>query len=790
MGYDNNAQTVTALTTAEMKISTNYSGWDFDSTWGIINDSTYPALLSVSNNAPFAFADTINVAGSVELSTSVLYNDYDYETGQDLLICKIISTSTKGSISNGVYSFNVNTTSGTQETITYCVGELIAESDTLWGNYALAILSKVDNTAPTLSDVNSNIMDEDASLSLSLDDVTVNDAENDVLSLVIIAGDDYSFNGTTITPTADFNGTLKVPVYVSDGEFNSDTLDMDITVNAVNDAPVVTAVATDLSVDEDNSITLSLSNVTASDVDNNELTLVISNGDNYTVAGYIIKPTADFNGTLHVPVYVSDGELNSDTIAMTITVIAVPDTPIITWESPEPGVYGTAIGSDAMDASANNNEGNITYSFAADSIFDAGTYELIATYTPNNSDDYTATSDTVKYTVNQLPITVIASANQTKVYGESDPTLTYALSADLIDGNVFSGTLSRDGGEDVATYAITQGDLALNANYALTFESADFEITAKPITVIASANQTKTYGESDSTLTYTLSADLIDGEVFSGTLSREEGEDVGTYAITLGDLSAGSNYNVTFETADLTISTKAITVTVDANQTKTYGESDPTLTYALSADLIDGDAFSGTLSRDEGEDAGTYAITQGDLSAGSNYDLSFESADFTITQAELTATADDQAITQGAEMPEFTITYSGFVNGDTESDLDELPTATTTATLTSDAGEYAITVAGGSDNNYYFSYVEGILIISSSTAISELSAETISVYPNPATTTLNVSGSTGIAYLYNLTGKLLLSQDLSQSNSINLSALPNSIYMLSIEGKNIKVVKQ
>ncbi|MGQ1889681.1 GLUG motif-containing protein [Thermophagus sp. OGC60D27] len=229
MGDDNHHQTVTALTTNEMKDQSHFEEWSFTTdtaVWGIKANSTYPALLSIKNNAPFAFADTLNVAGN----RSLLTNDYDYETAQEALTCKLISATTKGSIINGTYRFNPGTPIGTMDTVTYRVGELLASGDTLWGNYAVAILQKANNTAPVLTSVKEVTANEDTPLTLSLHDVTASDLENDALWLVISSRDNYTVNGTTITPGAGFVGTLTVPVAVSDGELISNWMDMTITV--------------------------------------------------------------------------------------------------------------------------------------------------------------------------------------------------------------------------------------------------------------------------------------------------------------------------------------------------------------------------------------------------------------------------------------------------------------------------------------------------------------------------------------------------------------------------------
>ncbi len=88
-----------------------------------------------------------------------------------------------------------------------------------------------------------------------------------------------------------------------------------------------------------------------------------------------------------------------------------------------------------------------------------------------------ATTAAATLTVNLRPITVTADA-KTKVYGSPDPALTYQVtSGSLASGDSFTGALSRVAGENVGTYAIQQGTLALNSNYTLTFAGASLTIT-------------------------------------------------------------------------------------------------------------------------------------------------------------------------------------------------------------------------------------------------------------------------------------------------------------------------
>jgi len=83
----------------------------------------------------------------------------------------------------------------------------------------------------------------------------------------------------------------------------------------------------------------------------------------------------------------------------------------------------------------------------------------------------------------------------------------------------------------------------------------------------------------------------------------------------------------TFTTADIT--PKTIHVIANAD-TITQGASGPTLTYVADS-LLASDTWSGALSREAGDTAGTYAILIGTLSAGGNYTIDFTSANLVIT---------------------------------------------------------------------------------------------------------------------------------------------------------------
>jgi|GEM_PF-2894877 len=98
-----------------------------------------------------------------------------------------------------------------------------------------------------------------------------------------------------------------------------------------------------------------------------------------------------------------------------------------------------------------------------------------------------------------------------------------------------------------------------------------------------------------------------------------------------------------------------------------------------------------------------------------------KSVQISVTKKTLTITPEDKSREYGVANPEFTFNYSGFVNGDDASSLDELPTAICSAVKTSDVGTYWIEASHVNDNNYYFDYKHGELTVNK--AVLTITAE-------------------------------------------------------------------
>lgn len=402
--------------------------------------------------------------------------------------------------------------------------------------------------------------------------------------------------------------------------------------------------------------------------------------------------------------------LDSVRITVYYTIIKIDQIITTPVGNPASAVYGSTFTAATTTATPSGLPATITVTggctiSAGIVTMTSGTVACVIHYNQAGNDTYNAAPEiTQTVTASPKPITVTANSGQTKVYGGTDPVFTYTNDA-LVGSDTLTGALDRVAGENVGGYAIGQGTLTAGTNYAITFVPAEFSITQKAVTVTADA-KSKIVGNSDPTLTYQItSGSLVGTDSFSGTLDRVAGEDVGTYAIGQGTLTLGGNYNLSYIGANLTITDKiVINVTAEA-KSKTYGQTDPELTYTFTPALQGTDAFSGALARTAGENAGTYAITQGTLSLSTDYVINFTGADFVINKKAITVTAvTDSKVYDGttasAGVP--TTGEGDIVSGDTPNFTQTFDTkhvgSGKTLTPTGTAG-------GNDGNNYTYTFV-------------------------------------------------------------------------------------
>ena len=184
-----------------------------------------------------------------------------------------------------------------------------------------------------------------------------------------------------------------------------------------------------------------------------------------------------------------------------------------------------------------------------------------------------------------------------------------------------------------------------------------------------------------------------------------------------------SDYNITYVVGTLTVNPAPLTIVAD-NQSKVYGAAIPTLTVSYIG-LVNGDTAS-TFSNSPNTApslatsataashvaGGPYAITVSGA-IDSDYSISYVDGLLTVDPAPLTITPDNQTSVYGGPLPTLTVSYSGFVNGDTSANLSIQPDLSTTATIHShvSGNPFSINASGASDPDYDISYVSGTLTV-------------------------------------------------------------------------------
>ncbi len=350
----------------------------------------------------------------------------------------------------------------------------------------------------------------------------------------------------------------------------------------------------------------------------------------------------------------------------------------------------------------------------------------------------------------QLDVTVIAG--QSKVYGDLDPVFSFTATGfeGGDDTSVLTGVLSREPGSNVGTYSINLGTLDAGPNYTINFTGADFEITPATLNISAAPALSKVYGDPDPELNY-IASGLKNGDpasVITGSLSRTPGEDVGIYPINQGTLDAGGNYTINFIPSNFSITPADLLVTAE-NKTKVYGEADPAFTASYSG-FVTGDteaALGGSLSssREPGENVGSYLITPAGLTSA-NYSISYATGALEITPADLMVTADNKTKIYGEADPAFTVSYAGFVNGDTEAALGG--SLSFSREPGEDVASYIITASGYTSPNYTIAYTDGILTITQASQTITFEALPVLNLETDADFQLQATASSGLPVTY------------------------------------------
>ncbi len=250
----------------------------------------------------------------------------------------------------------------------------------------------------------------------------------------------------------------------------------------------------------------------------------------------------------------------------------------------------------------------------------------------------------------------------TLIYGESYVEPGFSAEDDH-DGVIADSSVSISDNIDymrVGDYEITYTVSDMAGNETTVYR--DVKIVPAVLRIIAN-DKTKVYGEADPEFTYTAYGfqynDIFTEEPVCGV--GAEHVNAGLYVIECNGGVVGiapqeedmtmmvaeteppvSNYVIEYINGSLVVEKAKLTITAK-KQSKVAGDTDPKLTYDLtSGSLLFSDTLTGGLSRASGEDPGFYTITQGSLTAGDNYEITFVKDELEIKPAPvLVAQGDD-----------------------------------------------------------------------------------------------------------------------------------------------------
>ncbi len=219
----------------------------------------------------------------------------------------------------------------------------IPSNDSDENPYTVTLNGTGTNTPPVAADDTSYSTDEDTVLNIAAPGLLSNDTDVNGDALAAIKAGDPAHGSVTLnadgsfsyTPEADYNGTDSFTYKASDGMADSNIATVEITINAVNDAPAIIGQTT-LITAEETGLTIELSHLTVTDPDNvypDDFTLTVLDGSDYIWSGNTVIPNTDIIGTLTVTVRISDGEAESDVFSLSVTVTEVNDAPVIAGQT-------------------------------------------------------------------------------------------------------------------------------------------------------------------------------------------------------------------------------------------------------------------------------------------------------------------------------------------------------------------------------------------------------------------------------------------------------------------------
>lgn len=453
-------------------------------------------------------------------------------------------------------------------------------------------------------------------------------------------------------------------------------------------------------------------------------------------------------------------------------------------------------------------EGKLTYGGGSELPVNAGTYEIGGLWSTSYDINYGAG----KLTILPKELSASFAFNPIKKYDGTTTAKVVLSSLDITGfipgeeitakGTEFTGVYNSKNVKEARTVEVVlNSDSATAAsgtqfsNYKLvvdgTITPAELSVKAKPIT--------KTYDGSTysgAELIYRGFMGLDNEAVLDGALTyggtAQGAKNAGSYDITARGLSS-ANYTISFEAGTLTINPKILTASVIGKTTKSY---DGTTNAKIVLDnlnlngLADGEQIealgtnvTGLYNSKNVSEANSVSIKldtsnfkfNGGAQAA-NYKISTIDGEITQASLKIQAANDIKIYSGSAYSGSNGVTYSGFVNGETNVDLNGALTYSGDAQGAKNAGNYLISPEGLSSTNYLVTLLPGSLTIQPKALIASAVRTPGKIYDGnaDATVELNDRKLAGLVNGESITAKntsvngVYNSKNVSEANTVTI----------------------
>ena len=565
----------------------NFNGPDsFDFTvsdgQGGSNTYTYSIDVAAVNNAPIA----ANGSGSTLEDTALISSlPASFDVDGDRVTYALVTDVSHGSVlinADGTFTYTPNPDYNGPDGFTFLVQDGEGGSNT----YSYSIDVTAVNDAPAASDAAAS-GNEDTVIG---GQVAAIDVDSPSLTYAVVTGPQHgalTFNADgsfSYTPAANYNGGDSFTFKANDGQLDSNTATVTLTIAPVNDAPV----ATNASASGGSGVAIT-GQAPATDVDSPTLTYSVVAGPQHgsltlnANGSYSYTSVANYSGADSFTFKANDGSLDSNTGTVSLTVVQTNHPPVATNGSfsgnEDTAITGQAPASD-LDANV------LTYSVVAGPQH--GSLSLKAngsfTYTPaanyNGADSFTFKANDGLVDSNVATVSLaIASVNDAPVVGADTATATTSGSVSIPVATLLANDTDADG-DTLSVVSVAMGATPHGV----------VQLSAGVVTYTPNVGYTGT-----DTFTYS----VTDGHVVSPV--------TGTVTVTISTVS--SSYTTGTNNADnINLSTRTGPQSVNAqggNDTVTGGAGADSINGYTGNDVILGNGGSDTITGGAGADTVT-----------------------------------------------------------------------------------------------------------------------------------------------------------------------------------------